>query len=326
MKIKKCDDQLSWDRYVNENDGHPLQLWGWGEVKSANGWTADRFFVYSEGDEVVSFFQVLTKRMPWPLRAFSYVPRGIVGEGSVQDEALRELGLYLRSEYGSVVLTIEPDSTEAPRWLGRWRKTPNNILLADTATVDLTKDEAELVSVIERKRRYDIRRSMKKISRIGEVSSAEDLTKIISIYRETANRAGFDLHDEDYYADIHRYMKGASRIFAAYGDDGDPVAFVWLAVSGSVAFELYGGVNTAGQGLRANYGLKWWCVTKMQSEGVRLYDMNGLLNEGINNFKLSFTDGPTRMIGAYDLPLTGSYWLWRYGLPMMKKIRRYFVR
>ncbi len=35
--------QRSWDSLLQElGDGHPLQLWAWGEVKRLNGWTPHR--------------------------------------------------------------------------------------------------------------------------------------------------------------------------------------------------------------------------------------------------------------------------------------------
>ena len=33
-----CDEKAAWDKTVAKFGGHPLQLWGWGEVKAAHNW------------------------------------------------------------------------------------------------------------------------------------------------------------------------------------------------------------------------------------------------------------------------------------------------
>jgi len=40
--LRLCQDQEVWDDYVLEQEGHPLQLWGWGQVKAAHGWSTER--------------------------------------------------------------------------------------------------------------------------------------------------------------------------------------------------------------------------------------------------------------------------------------------
>ena len=52
---------------------------------------------------------------------------------------------------------------------------------------------------------------------------------------------------------------------------------------------------------------------------VGLYDMNGLLNDGISNFKRGFVREDTDFVGAWDFPLSSMYGFWEGGLPMAKK-------
>ena len=80
-----------------------------------------------------------------------------------------------------------------------------------------------------------------------------------------------------------------SPVFAAFarsapdGPHDRPVAFVWFAASARTSFELYGGMDDEGQRLRANYGLKWHAITAMRERGVVRYDVDGLLNDGIQD-------------------------------------------
>lgn len=104
------------------------------------------------------------------------------------------------------------------------------------------------------------------------------------------------------------------------------MAFVWLAASQATAFELYGGMNQRGQALRANYALKWFAIRKCKEWGIRRYDLNGLLNDGISNFKRGFAKHEDMLAGTYDYPLSPLYGVWTKLLPAAKKVIRAIKR
>jgi lipid II:glycine glycyltransferase (peptidoglycan interpeptide bridge formation enzyme) len=201
-----------------------------------------------------------------------------------------------------------------------WRPSANTILIPRTLILDLRKSEDELLSAMAKKTRQYIRKSAKEVE-IRRVKSREELKTCLAIYKETAKRAGFALHGDDYYVDIFEKMADYSPVFAAYKDD-KMVAFLWLAISRTTAFELYGGVTDVGQELRANYALKWQVIQTTKKWGLERYDMNGLLNDGISTFKQSFSDHENMLIGTYDKPLSPLYVLWAHGLPLAKKVIR----
>jgi lipid II:glycine glycyltransferase (peptidoglycan interpeptide bridge formation enzyme) len=59
----------------------------------------------------------------------------------------------------------------------------------------------------------------------------------------------------------------------------------------------------------------------MRQAGVRRYDMNGLLNDGVSNFKLGFTSGvEMQLFGTFDAPLSPLYQVWEKMLPFGKKL------
>src|SRR5680860_1141027 len=87
-----------YKRQVLDNKGHPLQLWGWGQLKASHGWSVDRVLGY-EGDEVVAGAQVLTRKLPIPFKAISYVPRGPVGQQWGSDDFLNKLSVYIKDEH-----------------------------------------------------------------------------------------------------------------------------------------------------------------------------------------------------------------------------------
>jgi len=317
-EVTACTDREEWDRIILEGGGHPLQLWGWGEVKTAHGWRAERLVVRG-GDTIIGAAQLLIRRLPGPFKALAYVPRGPMCEEKDREVVLGALGEFVRAHHPVTVLTIEPDWGQAEFPEG-WRQSPNTILAPRTLVLDLGLTEDELLSAMSKKTRQYIRKSADEVQ-IRQVKTALEIKECLDIYKQTAKRAGFALHGESYYEDIFEKLGEHSPVFGAFHGE-KMVAFLWLAISNETAFELYGGVTDEGQQTRANYALKWQTITTMKKWGIARYDLNGLINDGISTFKQGFSDHEDQLVGTYDLPLSPLYGLWTHGLPAIKKIVR----
>lgn len=319
ITVRTCEIQEDWDEEILSRGGHPLQLWGWGEVKAAHKWKVTRLIV-REGDVIIGMAQVLVKSLPLPFRALAYIPRGPVAELERREVTLNALADHVKSVYGAVVVTVEPDWQEMPEYTS-WRKSSNTILIPRTLILDLAKTEEELLADMTKKTRQYIRKSGSELLVVRQVKGREELAACLVIYRQTAVRAGFALHDDQYYYDVFDMLGEHSPVFAAF-QGGQPRAFLWLAISRETAFELYGGMDEEGQRLRANYALKWHAIQTMRKWGIERYDFNGLLNDGVSTFKQGFANHEDMLAGTYDKPLSPLYVVWSKGLPTAKKIVR----
>ena len=154
------------------------------------------------------------------------------------------------------------------------------------------------------------------------IDEAGELQQVMALYRDTAARAGFSLHDDAYYIDCANLMVDDGVIFGAFYEN-KLISFLWLVISQTTAFELYGGMDDKGQQLRANYTLKWHAIRTLRERGIERYDMNGLLNDGISSFKQGFSDHETMLVGTYDYPYSIWYNLWNRILPLGKKLIRF---
>lgn len=317
---KRCDDAALWDEIVHDLEGHPLQLWGWGELKAAHGWRAHRILFIDDEERVTGAAQVLTKHLPGPFKRLNYVPRGPVWHEGSESETLEALVHYVKQHLPGTVLTIEPDDTEIPAVKG-WQASLNTILIPRTLILDLQRGEQDLLNDMSKKTRQYVRKSSREELTVKRLKRPEDIAKCLTLYKQTAKRAGFALHDDLYYQDLQTLMGDSSIIFAAFHSE-KPVAFLWLAISQKTAFELYGGMNDEGQALRANYMLKWHAITKCREWGIDRYDMNGLLNDGVSTFKQGFASHEDMLAGTFDYPLSQLYPLWAKGLPKAKLILR----
>lgn len=315
IELQRCSDKEQWDDYILENGGHPLQLWAWGQVKAGHGWKPERIFAYDE-DKIVGAAQVIVRRLPLPFRSFAYVPRGPLGDEAYRDEFLEKLAVLAKRDHGSVTLSVEPDEATFEKPDG-WVRSTNKVLSAETILLDTTKSESDLLADMAKKTRQYIRKSGADV-KIKQVRKREDIEACLAIYRETAARAGFNLHNNQYYLDVFLQMQDYSPIFAAFYND-KPVSFLWLAISETTAYELYGGMTAEGQELRANYALKWHAIKKVKEWGISRYDFGGLVAGGVSNFKQGWSSEVTVLAGTFDRPLSPFYTLWSKGLPFAKK-------
>ena len=199
--MQPVHDQEEWDNYILESQGHPLQLWGWGEVKAAHNWRVDRVFAH-KGDRVIGAAQLLIRTLPYPFRALVYLPRGpVVVDSQDRTEVLEALATYAKDEHSAVAISVEPDWKEMPLIEG-WQQAMNSILVPRTLILDLSLSEDELQASMTKKTRQYIRKSRAESIDIRRVKSREELQLCLDIYKQTAQRAGFAIHDDDYYLDI----------------------------------------------------------------------------------------------------------------------------
>ena len=317
--VQICEKQTEWDVEILARGGHPLQLWGWGQVKAAHNWQVSRVFVYS-GDQIIGAAQLLIRPLPKLFNALVYIARGPVCDKQDREAVLDALADHVKITYSAVALTVEPDWEEMPDIDG-WHESTNTILIPRTLILDLQQPEDELQAAMTKKTRQYIRKSASEDVEVRKVKNREELDACLAIYKQTAQRAGFALHDDQYYYDIYDEMGDHSLVMAAF-HKGEPLAFLWLAISEATAFELYGGMNDLGQQLRSNYTLKWQTIQLAKKWGIERYDFNGLLNDGVSTFKQSFARHENMLIGTYDKSLSPLYVVWDKGLPWAKKVIR----
>lgn len=342
MLLREINNREEWDELVIRHGGHPLQLWGWGEVKCGEGnWQAYRLWVDGCGGA-----QVLIRKLPKPFNKIAYIPRGPVFiQKNFTQKFLSKLVDWAKQQ-GCIEIKIEPNefllknfyekvtqkflskSLEKSSYSkifdrdNRWKCSKNHVLLNKTVILDLKLNTNRLLHDMSKKTRQYINKSSRENIKIRRISKEMDIKKCLKIYRLTAQRANFDLHKDDYYLRIAKTMGEHNQIYVA--ERGKEIlSFLWNVTTPEISFELYGGVTDAGQRLRANYILKWQVIQECKNIHVKYYDMNGLLNDGVSSFKLGFSgDHETYLIPTLDKPLSLLYVIWEGLLPTGKKIIR----
>lgn len=306
MDIRIIDNPSQWNEFACALGAHPMQCWEWGALKEQSGlWTATRLAFY-ENDEPVGGAQILTRTLPFPLRATSYLPRGPFARAGRLAEVADVAATWCREHTKSVSLKAEPAVTPDDFAFPEGWEPSSRMLVDRTVALDLTPDEDGLMKAIPNRK---CRQYIRKAARDGVVvrpGVEEDLDAILALYHATAEADGFDLHEDHFYREAFVVLGELQQLYVAE-KDGELQAFLWNITSpGGTAFELWGAVSEAGKRSRANYTLKWVAILAAKERGALSYDLNGLLNDGISDFKLLF--GPeVQWVPTHDRPLRALY-------------------
>lgn len=317
-RVEKCDSKVQWDEFVLERAGHPLQLWGWGDLKATYGWKVDRIFVV-EDDQQIAAIQLISRKLPKPFRQLVYVPRGPVMQTADKDVVYTQLTHYVKTHYRAVVLIIEPEGDNEP--VGdRWRESNHHILDPSTALFDLSKPEGVLLADFSADSRDQIRDAAQVGVTVRKIGNPEDITACLALLKAASRRHGFRLHKDAYYHDLHDKMGEYSVVFGAFEHD-ELVGFLWQVTSETVAFSLNGAVSLRGEELHADRLLQWEAVRRFRQWGVATYDIHER-TVGDADHDTDFKTARYDHAGTFDLPLSPLYSLWSRSWPRLNRIRQ----
>lgn len=305
MQVRVITKSAEWDQMLaGHPQAHPLQTWGWGDVKRDSGWEAWRVAV-TDDTGLRAAAQVLTRRVPRLPFSMSYIPRGPVIDP--QDSTALAVLMQAVGAYGQSQRAIFCKTD--PAWVAgtahtlpsaRLRPTPESIQVSETYTIDLTKTEDDIMAAMRSKTRQYIRKAEREDTEIIRDTTGAWLAPCYQVYRETSQRAHFGLHPKDYYDSIFKHYDPQRQYLYVAVRDGQPLSFLWMACFGKFAVELYGGVSDVGQEYKSNFLLKWHAIKEMKAAGYALYDLNGRVNEGISQFKQGFGPDETAWVGPFD--------------------------
>lgn len=312
MIVRNIENKGEWDALVDRLAAHPMQSWEWGELKSKTGPWRAYHLSFEEAGQVIGGAQVLVRSLPFPFKQTAYIPRGPFTQGANLAVIVDEAAAWCKNNLNAVSLKIDPAVPELSL-SDQWRSS-EEILIKKTAVVDLRDKDAEelLASLPHRSARRNIRRAERNGVSV-RVGTQDDLDAVLALYHETAEADGFALHEDEFYRQAFDILDKRSDFFVAE-QEGEIQAFLWNIVTCDCAFELWGAASDAGKYSLANYLLKYKAMLSAQEKGAKLYDLNGLLNDGISEFKQLFCEEPTYWAGTFDVPLSPLYAVWNAAL------------
>ncbi|MDR2748790.1 MAG: peptidoglycan bridge formation glycyltransferase FemA/FemB family protein [Bifidobacteriaceae bacterium] len=322
LQIEQVYDLVQWDKIINSLEGHPLQLSNWGELKAKNQWSVNRIAIYDSG-KIISAVQILTRKLPFPFKAISHIPRGpIIKKGESEIKILNQISKWIKTNLRSIAIICEVDFLKGQfSYSSKWSISKTPILFNKTLIIDLNLANEKLYSNLNRKNRNHIRHAEAAGVKVKIAKTKKDVEAALSVYKKVAARAGFALHNDSYF--YNAFELGIGPLYIGYIEN-KAVSFLWEAQSNKTCFELWGGANEEGQKAYANNLVKWFAICNMKKNGVSRYDMNGLLNAGITNFKKSFEKREDVLVESHTLILNPLYYLYTLSYKALKLFKKFF--
>jgi len=300
------EGRRAYDAFVRASPrGHPLQLWSWGEVKRADGWTPLRLAVEHDGG-IAAAIGILEKPLSRATRLrFWFAPRGPVAHpaGPAAARLWEAVGTLALSR-GAVVLRCDP---EWPPQEGRLLCAAGLLPLPPHAgwylgalqplrvwRISLQGGLDAVFSRFEPHTRQDVRRALKKGLRLREGTLA-DLPAFHALERAAAERKLWRAWNEG----------GDGRLLLAEYE-GRVVGGAWFLACGRGCWGQFAAADLAYRRLLPTVALYWAGLNWAVERRCAFCDFGGIGHrpdaaDGLWAFKKGFGPGDTRFCGEHDL-------------------------
>ena len=342
-----------WNRIIsNLPDPHFLQTYEWGQVKAKYGWTP-YYAIWTEDGKwnvesdvnLLSTFQspvvaaaLILKRTAFRRFSIFYAPKGPLMDWTnefLRKRVLDDLQTFAKKQ-GAIFLKLDPDvvlgrgvpvsvvevtenSGQAARSDLRrrgWVESREQIQFKNTAIVDLSASEEEILMRMKQKTRYNVRLAEKKGVTV-RVGGVDDLPMLYMMYAETSVRDGFVIRDEEYYMTVWKTCMAGGAISNPQSPiavpliaevDSEPAAGLFLFMFAGRAYYVYGMSRNAHREKMPTYLLQWAAMKHARARGCLTYDLWGapdVFDEsdsmwGVYRFKEGLGGEVMRTLGAYD--------------------------
>ena len=195
------------------------------------------------------------------------------------------------------------------------RKANTDILPSNTIFMDLKKTEDSLLGGMRSKTRYNINLSLRKGVKVRALG-LESLEVWYELYRQTAARNHFFLHDISYFrivlsARANDTLSPAEVQLLVAEVDGNPLAAMFLVIAAHRGTYLYGASASDNRNYMATYALQWRAMQVAKEKGCTEYDFFGVAPRadashpmyGLYRFKKGFGGQLYHRLGCWDYPL-----------------------
>lgn len=314
-------DPQTWDAHVETGNGHLLQSFGWGELKSRFGWSGQRV-AWQEGGNLRGLAQILYRHLA-PALTLAYVPRGpVVTDGADLSPFLDRLVQHVRGR-GVFLLKLEPDwhrGDERDEVLRRARFVPTQETVQPPATIhlDLTADLETILARMKSKWRYNIRLAEKKGVSV-HAGDAADFDAFYELMRVTGQRDEFAIHGPEYYRTAFEFLQRGDHVRLLIAEfEQKPLAMIFVTAFAHEAIYLYGASGNEERNRMPNHALHWAAIRWARERGCARYDLWGIpetmvetsddsnLPTSLYQFKQGFGGEIVRYSGAWDLVFGGA--------------------
>lgn len=292
---------------------HPLQSYEWGEFRKKTGVKVVRLGIF-DADKLVSSLQFTIHRFPLLGFNVGYLPKGPFPSQEIL-EALTKFG----RENKCCFIQIEPNQEKSQGDVDLSQKYKNvlpskkALFTQFTFYMDLKKTDAQFLSGMKEKTRYNVRLAMKKGVEIREENSRESFQIYLKLLSQTARRDKFFAHNDSYHQKMWDtlYPCGIAKLLIARYN-GIPLAAWVLFVWHDFLYYAYGSSSSKHREVMASSLMYFEAMKYGRNLGLSTFDLWGALGPdpdpkdsfyGFHRFKEGFGPRLVEFSGSYDLVL-----------------------
>lgn len=299
--------QLQWEE-INKN-GHFLQGWHWGQLKSFFGWLPVR--VHTEHAAA----QILFKRLPLGF-TIAYIPKGPQVNwhnshycrmlfNAIHAEAKKRRAVFLKIEPHLWVEGYAPHgqpTVQPAAFAGTLRSlgfaAADSIQPQSSIVVDISGTEEDVLAAMKQKTRYNIRLARRK-GVVVRPGGEADAGVFFELARQTAARDGFGIHSLEYYRTALRLFAPDHGALLVAEFESEPLAALVVFKHGQDAFYFYGASSNVHRNLMPTYLIQWEAIRWARQHGCTRYDLWGIPNASPDTLEAEFANRSDGLWGVY---------------------------
>jgi len=356
-KILERIEYPLWNEFVNNSKfATLLSFWQWGEAQKGN---KERFEIVTvqQSDEIVLGALCMIKSVKG-LGNILYIPYGpnfldkkslIDGFGLFKSKVIELaktkncFAIEIEPFYGNFVdernissknlQTVSDKSIYKELSKNGFKSTGKNFQAKYKLLYDLLVSEDELLTLMKKKTRYNVRLAEKKGIEIKYFYPDDpDITKKIKTFYKLllemqSHAGGYPIRSYEFFVELFNLFKGTKDIClieASY--EGQTAAMNISEFTNSWASSFYAASNRDLGKFKAPYLLRWAAVKLAKSRGIKIYDFWGIVpkskdHAGYSDIKVRFGGYRFDTTGIWALPMNKlKYFVYKKILPVKVKI------
>ena len=311
MQISEILDQKSWDIFITSHGSQFLQSWVWGNFQR----TIKRkiwYLAIKDNQQIIGLALVIKQALPFG-KNYLYSPRGpiFISKHQQAQELFFKKIKELAQQEKAVFFRFEPFDAKQ---LILNAKRVDDLQPSQTTILDLAQSEESLLVKMHPKTRYNIRLAQKHGVQVYESKKNSDFEIFLKLIHQTAQRAKFNPHPDDYYRQLLKQTQFSKLFLARYKNK--VLAAQIIIYFGSTVTYVHGASSREYSLAMASYLLHWEVIKQASQQGFKFYDFWGLNKKkwpGFTRFKIGFGGQPVVYPGTFDLPFS-NFWYFLYKL------------
>lgn len=321
MEVKLISSQQIWTDFFNQN-GSPsfLQSWEWGELQKKLGYKIERTGLYNKNklEGIALIIKIRAKR-----GNFLFIPHGpilITNTQKIFSDLLEYLKTIAKKDKFDFIriAPIQVDTNENRKLFQSigCKDAPIYMHAERIWSLDITKNEEELLSQMRKTTRYLIRKAPKDGIMIEKRTDKDAVDDFYPLFEKTVEREHFVPFSKKYITnEFTEFARNNNAVLFFAKREGEYLASALIDFTRSTGFYHQGAsIHTK---YPAPYLLQWEAIKEAKKRGCTSYCFTGILEpgrspknwQGLTMFKQGFGGFQTDYVTTQDYIINPKYYL-----------------